>query len=111
MGRPRWRSVPHLYGDPKMSTATIVSPSLTPELIESASDSVLAEITEPRKPRVWTAFATLLVAVITGQLAVFMAAIALGFGSGIVLGAMGMDQAAIQSQIQLIFQNPIVSLI
>ncbi len=94
-----------------MSTATVVSPSLTPELIESASESVLAEITKPRRPRVWTAFATLLLAVIAGQLAVFIAAVALGFVSGVVMGAMGMDQAAIQSQIQSIFQNPVVSLI
>ncbi len=94
-----------------MSTAIVVTPSLTPELIESASDSVLAEITKPRKPRVWTAFATLLLAAIAGQLAVFAAAVALGFGSGVVMGAMGMDQEAIQSQIQSIFQNPMVSLI
>ena len=59
----------------------------------------------------WTAFATLLLAAIAGQLAVFAAAVALGFGSGVVMGAMGMDQAAIQSQIQSIFQNPMVSLI
>jgi membrane protease YdiL (CAAX protease family) len=91
--------------------STVVTPTFSLEPLEPATEPVLAEITESRKPRVWTAFATLLLAVIAGQLAVFAAAVALGFGSGVVMGAMGMDAAAIQSQIQSIFQNPLVSLI
>jgi membrane protease YdiL (CAAX protease family) len=94
-----------------MSTSSVVATTLAFEPSKPAAEPLVVEITEFRKPRVWTAFATLLVAAIAGQLAVFVAAVAVGFGSGVVLGAMGMDGAAIQAQIQLIFQNPIVSLI
>jgi membrane protease YdiL (CAAX protease family) len=94
-----------------MSTSALAVPTFSLEQLAPATTPLPAEITPPRKPRVWTAFATLLLAVIAGQLAVFVAAVALGFGSGVVMGAMGMDQAAIQTQIQLIFQNPMMSLI
>jgi uncharacterized protein len=94
-----------------MSTTSGVAPTLSLELLEPIAESLVVEVAKSRKPRVWTAFATLLVAAIAGQLAVFVAAIAVGFGSGVVMGAMGMDGAAIQAQIQSIFQNPVVSLI
>jgi membrane protease YdiL (CAAX protease family) len=94
-----------------MSTSSAIAPIPSFELLAPADEPLTAEITETGKPRVWTAFAALLLAAIAGQLAVLTVGIAVGFGSGFIMGVTGVDQATIPAKIQTIFQNPAVSLI
>jgi membrane protease YdiL (CAAX protease family) len=64
-----------------------------------------------RKPRVWTAFAAFLVAMLVGQVASIAGFVVAGVGIGIFLGAQGMDAASIQSRVQAILQQPLPALL
>jgi membrane protease YdiL (CAAX protease family) len=94
-----------------MNAVTTLEPILILETSESTRESVPAASPKMRKPRVWTAFATLIVAQIVGQLASIAAFIVVGLGTGIVMGTMGADGPTIQARIQEIFEQPLPSLL
>src|SRR5947207_4191717 len=89
-----------------MNAVPAVEPILLSEILESSPESVAVASLKPRKPRVWTAFATLIVATIAGQLAIIAAIIGLGVVTGFLMGAQGADGPAIQAPIQAIGQQP-----
>jgi membrane protease YdiL (CAAX protease family) len=81
------------------------------ETSEPAPKSVPAANPMTRKPRVWTAFATFLGAAIVGNLAVIAAFVAMGVGTGIMMGAQGADGAKIQARIQELCRQPLPALL
>jgi uncharacterized protein len=97
-------------GAPTMNTGTALEPIMVLETSEPAREAVSAASPMIRKPRVWTAFATFLVAAIIGQVAAIGAFFAVGFGTGVIMGAQGADGAAIQARVQEIFQQPLIVL-
>jgi membrane protease YdiL (CAAX protease family) len=90
-----------------MNTITGFEPTLVLENSELAGDTALPAGPNARKPRVWTAFVTWLVAAIVGELAVFAAYIAVGFTIGFIMGLHGAHPATVQARIQEIFQEPV----
>lgn len=60
-----------------------------------------------QKPRVWTVFATWLLAAIVGQVAAVAAMIMTGVCIGIVMGAQGYDAATIQTRAGEMIQQPL----
>lgn len=77
------------------------------ESLPPVGESAPATSPALRKPRVWTPFFTLLVAVLVGNLAMFAGFVALGLATGIVLAAQGADPAAIQARVQELIQQPL----
>lgn len=65
----------------------------------------------PLKPRLWTVFATWLVAALVGQICVIAACFVIGLGVGVVKAVQGADQAAIQQAAQQVFQLPLVAML
>jgi membrane protease YdiL (CAAX protease family) len=92
-----------------MSTVTALMPLC--ETPEPARETVAIASPKSRKPRVSTAFAAWIAAVIVGSLASLAAVIALGIGVGIFMGAKGADGAQIQARIQEICQLPLPALL
>jgi len=94
-----------------MNTVTALEPMLVLENSESARESVPTARRKTRKPRVWTAFATLFVAEIVGNLAVIAAFVALVVGTGIIMGAQGADGAKIHARLHEICRQPLLKLL
>ena len=94
-----------------MNTVTVLEPIPVFETAEPIRESVPAVRPKPRKPRVWTAFATLLVAAIAGVLAINVAEFVVDFATGFIMGAQGADGPAIQARIHEIWQQPLVGLL
>jgi uncharacterized protein len=94
-----------------MNTVTAVEPMLVLEPSEPARESVPAARPKTRKPRVWTAFATLFVAAIVGNIAVIAAYFALGVGTGLIMAAQGADGAQMHARIQEICRQPLPALL
>lgn len=94
-----------------MNSVIALEPARNVEISATPDPAVSAEIVKPHKLRVWTAFATFIVAVIAGQIATIAAMIAVGIGVGFVMGAQGVDPATIQTRVQEIFQMPLPLLV
>jgi CAAX protease family protein len=94
-----------------MDTVTTLEPILFCETPEPIRKSVAVASVKSRKPRVWTAFATLIVAAIVGQLAILANVIGLGVVTGFIMGAQGADGPAIQARVQEIGQQPLTILL
>jgi uncharacterized protein len=94
-----------------MNTTTASESIAVVETAEPAGESVPAVSPKTRKPRVWTAFATLIVAATAGFVATVATVIALCLGIGVVMGAQGAAGPAIQTRIQEIFQQPFTSML
>ena len=90
-----------------MNTLTALEPILVLETSEPTRESSLAANPKAHKPRIWTAITTLFVAVIVGSLFTFLAGVAVGVGTGVIMGAQGADGPAIQARIQEICQQPL----
>ncbi len=93
-----------------MNTVTALEPILVVTTSEPAGEIESAASPKARKPRVWTAFATFLVAAIIAQVAAIGAFFAVGFGTGVIMGAQGANGAEIQARVQEIFQQPLIVL-
>jgi membrane protease YdiL (CAAX protease family) len=94
-----------------MNTVTTLEPILVFETSEPTRESVPAASPKTRKPRVWTVFATLIVAAIVGQLAIIAGVVALGVVTGFIMGAQGADGLAIEARLQEIGQQPLLVLL
>jgi membrane protease YdiL (CAAX protease family) len=94
-----------------MNAVTTLEPIVLFETTESAHESVAVARLKSRKPRVWTAFATLIVAAIVGQLAIIAGVVGLGVVTGFIMGAQGADGPAIQARMQEIGQQPLTMLL
>jgi uncharacterized protein len=94
-----------------MNATTTLEPILFVEITEPTREVVPVTSPKPRKPRIWTAFATLIFAAIVGQLAIIAGVVGLGLVTGVIMGAQGADVAAIQARMQEIGQQPLVILL
>lgn len=94
-----------------MSPVTAFEPTSALESSEPSCMTTAVATPAPRKPRLWTAFLTFLLAVVAGQIAVVAAVFTIGVGIGVVMGAQGADGATIQTRIQEIFTQPLVTLL
>ena len=94
-----------------MDTVTALEPMLVLETSEPARESVPAARPKSRKPRVWTAFATLFVAAIVGNLAVIATFVAVGVGTALIMAAQGADGAKIHARTQEICRQPLLALL
>jgi membrane protease YdiL (CAAX protease family) len=74
--------------------------------LETSGPVVSAPATSPQ-PRLWTPFATWLVAAIVGQMAVIAAFVAGGVCIGIVMGAQGYEAGAIQQRAGELLNQPL----
>jgi membrane protease YdiL (CAAX protease family) len=93
-----------------MSSVSTLEPTLLLENVELTPAFLPAVSPKPRKARVWTAFATLLLAAIGGWLAITASIICVEIVIGFVMGAQGADGAAIQARLVEIGQIPLVAL-
>lgn len=94
-----------------MSTATVFDSTATVELPEPTCATTPAASVAPRKPRLWTAFATYVAATVTGQVAVSATVIGLGIVIGVIMGFQGADPATIQGRVLGILQQPLVMML
>jgi len=94
-----------------MSSLTAIEPVLELETLESPAAIEPTTRAKPRKPRLWTAFATWLVAAIVGQVAMIAVFMGIGFFTGLVMGAQGADGAAIEAQYYEIIGSPLLALL
>ncbi len=92
-----------------MSTVTASMPLC--ETPEPARESMSIAGPKSRKPRVSTAFATWIAAVIIGSIASLAAVVAVGFVTGAIMGAQGANAAQIQARVQEICQQPLPALL
>ena len=76
-----------------MTTMTAIEPDATPK---------------PRQPRLWTAFATWIVASVVGQVAVIAGFAVIGIVTAVQTGG---DQVAFQAQYAAILQSPLSMLL
>jgi uncharacterized protein len=81
------------------------------ETSEPARESVPAARPKTRKPRVWTAFATLFVAAIVGTIAVIAAYFTLGVGNGLIMALQGANRAQIHARTLELCRQPFVALL
>lgn len=72
-----------------MIAANALEPTLVVEIAELSQEAESATTSKPRKPRVWTAFATWIVAAIAGLSAAIAGYFVVGFAIGIAMGASG----------------------
>jgi membrane protease YdiL (CAAX protease family) len=93
-----------------MNTIAGLDPTPVFEKSEFAVDIAVPTRPKARKPRIWTVFATWLVAAIVGQLAVIAGFIAVGVAIGFSMGLHGADPASIRATIQETLQEPIPAL-
>ncbi len=93
-----------------MNSALALEPIPVVEFSAACEPAPLPAPIKPRKPRVWTAFTTLLAAAFVGQVGTIVATIAVGIGVGFVMGE-GADPATIQAHVQEIFEMPLPSLL
>lgn len=92
-----------------MNTVTILESEIasdSPEFIDTSVPHA-----RPRRPRVWTAFTTLLCALIAGQVLSIAGFVAVGIGTGFVTAARGANIAAIEKSIQELAQQPLPALL
>ncbi len=90
-----------------MNAATTLQPTLVIETAATAGELAPAASAKPRKPRLWTPFATLFAAWIAGQIVTFVAVVATMFAAGFILGAQGLGGPVIQARLQAILQQPL----
>ena len=88
-----------------MNSAIALEPVPVVEFSAAREPAPLPAPIKPRKPRVWTAFITLLAASVAGQIGTVVAAIAVDIGVNFVMGAQGADSATIQARVQEIFEH------
>jgi uncharacterized protein len=93
-----------------VTTMIAAEPAPILEIAEPVREILPPPLTRIRKPRVWTAFATLFLAVIASQLAVFAAMFTVSFIVGIIMGAQGADGSAIQARANEIVHQPFMAL-
>lgn len=91
-----------------MNTVTALESNL---VIEASEPSVLAASRTTNKPRVWTAFATWIVAAIVGQMAVIAGYCAVGIWIGFMTGLQGGDPDTIHARVEEAVQQPLPALL
>jgi uncharacterized protein len=77
------------------------------ETSATLTTETVATVSLPKKPRVWTTFATWIAAAIAGQFAVIVGFVAVGVVVGASMGAQGADPATIQKAVQETIQQPL----
>jgi membrane protease YdiL (CAAX protease family) len=93
-----------------MNSLTL-EPSLVLNTLETPVAAEPAATPKPRKPRVWTAFAILILATLVGNIAIIFAFVSAGIVIGVVMGAQGVDSATIQTSVQEFVSQPLPALL
>ncbi len=93
-----------------MNTLIAREPSVVLETIAPVSESQPTE-PKPRKPRIWTAFATLFCAVFVGQVASLLAIVVVAVVTALVMGSQGAVGDQIQARIEEICRQPLILLL